>query len=222
MPPPGPEELPTHLPLFPLPGAIMFPRDRIVIQAFEPRYLRMVNHALAGSRLFGVIQPRDDGTTYTHPIPNDCPLYSVGGAAYIQAFHETDDERYLLQLTGVARFRVTSEALDQGGYRRATVEWDEFKPDFEPADCSALDHPGLLNALRRHAQTHGLKVNWDNLAEDATEMLLHFGIRICQLDNREKQGMLEAEGVVERAQMLLASLAMKEAERSGSGSGSIN
>ncbi len=200
----------------------MFPRDRMVIQAFEPRYLRMVNDVLGGPRLFGIVQPRDQGNPYPHPLPDDCSLYAVGGAAYVQAFHETEDERYLLQLTGVSRFRITSDSLVPSGYRRAVVDWEEYQSDFREGDCSGINRQDLLDALQRHARNHELKVNWDNLADDGTETLLHFGIRTCQLDNREKQGMLEAEGPGERTRMLLASLAMKEAERTGSGSGSIN
>ncbi len=220
MPPPEPGRLPERLPLFPLSNTVLFPRDRIVIQAFEPRYVQLIDDALAASRVFGVIQPSRDGIP--HPLPDDCSLYAVGGAAYIQAFQETDDARYLLQLTGVSRFRVRSETGMQGGYRRADVDWRAFAADVQPADCRAINRKELLAALIRHTRAHELAVDWDRHKRDPTETLLHFGIRICRLDSREKQGMLEAEGVVERARMLRASLAMKEAERSGSGSGSIN
>ncbi len=220
MPPPEPGKLPEHLPLFPLPGTVMFPRDRIVIQAFEPRYVRLVDDALAEARLLGVIQPSTG--EIPHPLPDDCPLYTVGGAAYIQAFQETDDARYLLQLTGFSRFRVRSEAVVPGGYRRAAVEWQAFAADVNPADCSSVNRKDLLAALLRHTRAHDLPIDWDRHKQDSTETILHFGIRVCQLDSREKQGMLEAEEAVERARMLMASLAMKEAERSGSGSGSIN
>ncbi len=222
MPPPDPGDLPDHLALFPLPGVVVLPRDRFVIQAFERRYTRMIDDVLGSHRLFGIVQPREDGTAPEHPIPDDWPLYGIGGAAYIQAFHETGDARYLLQLTGVSRFRINSDLLGPRGYRRATVDWSGFDGDFEPADGSNIDHDSLLRALQRHARFEQMEIDWDDVADYSTVELLHFGVRSCRVENREKQGMLEAGDAEKRAEMLFAALAMKEAERTGPGTGSIN
>ena len=94
------------IPVFPLPGALLLPRGQMPLNIFEPRYLAMIDDALASRhRLIGMIQP-DSG----HPGPEDKPnLFKVGCVGRITQIAESGDGRYLLQLTGVSRFRIEEE-----------------------------------------------------------------------------------------------------------------
>src|ERR687891_2781670 len=110
----GPGELPEIIPVFPLPGALLLPRGQMPLNIFEPRYLAMIDDALADRhRLIGMIQPDP-----AHPGPEDKPnLYKVGCVGRITQIAETGDGRYLLQLTGIARFRVEAELDGSTPYR---------------------------------------------------------------------------------------------------------
>src|SRR6201988_5330078 len=102
----GPVELPEIIPVFPLAGALLLPRGLMPLNRFERRYLAMVDDALRdGHRLIGMIQPHP-----AHPGTPERPnLYGIAGAGRITQLAETGDARYLMQLTGVARFRVVAE-----------------------------------------------------------------------------------------------------------------
>ena len=95
-------DLPKSLPLFPLTGAVLLPRGQLPLNVFEPRYLEIVDYALTGDRLIGMIQPTQSEDTVLRP-----PLSQVGCAGKIVSFRESDDNRYLITLSGLCRFRLT-------------------------------------------------------------------------------------------------------------------
>src|SRR5882757_5948659 len=102
----GPGDLPEVIPVFPLPGALLLPRGQMPLNIFEPRYLAMIDDALrSGHRLIGMIQP-DVSHSGSEERPN---LFKVGCVGRITQIAETGDGRYLLQLTGIVRFRVEEE-----------------------------------------------------------------------------------------------------------------
>ena len=115
------EELPRTLPVFPLTGVLLLPRGQLPLNIFEPRYLAMVDTALAGPRLIGMIQPTEHENSSTKP-----PLSAVGCAGRITAFGETDDGRYLLTLTGLCRFRIASELDVMTPYRQVQADYVGF------------------------------------------------------------------------------------------------
>src|SRR5882757_2600335 len=125
----GPIDLPDVIPIFPLPGALLLPRGQMPLNIFEPRYLAMIDDALrSGHRLIGMIQPDT-----THPGPEDKPnLFKVGCVGRITQIAETGDGRYLLQLTGIARFRVAEEFAADTSYRQCRASYAPFIDDFTP------------------------------------------------------------------------------------------
>ena len=114
-------DLPQVIPVFPLPGAILLPRGQLPLNIFEPRYLNMVDDAMAGDRIIGMIQPRQGSRS----LPNLSP---VGCAGRITSFAETSDGRYLITLTGCARFRLASELPTQTPYRQVRADFAPSKP----------------------------------------------------------------------------------------------
>ncbi|MEX0643828.1 MAG: LON peptidase substrate-binding domain-containing protein [Parvularculaceae bacterium] len=202
--------LPATIPLFPLAGALLLPSGQLPLNVFEPRYLRMVDDALAGARIIGMVQPRD-GVMSGRP-----PLYVVGCAGRIINFAETDDGRYLITLTGRRRFRIEEELNIDTAYRQAVVDWNAFATD-EKNDPSAefVDRERLLRAMRFYLDSEGLKTDWDVVGEAPTDALVASLSMGCPFAPNEKQALLEAKTTAARAECLIALMEMSGAGDAG-------
>ncbi len=208
-----PGDCPAVIPVFPLPGALLLPRGQMPLNIFEPRYLSMVDDALKGDRFIGMIQPDPEGGG----SPLAPKLYRVGCAGRISQFAETGDGRYLLSLTGVARFRLESEIAVSTGYRSCQVSYDAFATDFEArAGEDAVDRQGVLKALRDFVEVNELKVDWAGIDEAPNEALVNALCMMSPFGVREKQAMLEAPDLKTRAEVLIAVTEMELARSSGS------
>lgn len=197
------ERLPDTIPVFPLPEVLLLPRGRLPLNIFEPRYLAMVEDALAADRMIGMIQPSPTG------VPNGQPdLYTTGCAGRICRFEETDDGRYLIALSGVCRFTVVEELPLISGYRRVKADWSEFGGDLDPAPQAGLDRGRLLSALKRYFGAHGIKADWEALHEAPDERLITCLSMICPFGASEKQALLEARDLPARTEVLLALIEM--------------
>src|ERR1035441_9807210 len=97
-------DLPATLSIFPLTGVVLLPHAALPLNVFEPRYLALVDDALSGNRLIGLIQPTESEEAVLKPKLSD-----VGCAGRIVSYRETEDNRYLITLAGVCRFRVREE-----------------------------------------------------------------------------------------------------------------
>src|SRR5580698_5813033 len=124
----APSALPDVLPIFPLSGVLLLPRGRLPLNIFEPRYLAMIEGALANGRLVGMVQP--SAADSQEPLP---PIYHIGCAGRITSFTETEDGRFLISLTGICRFTITEELPIEHGYRRVKPDWEGFLSDIGPA-----------------------------------------------------------------------------------------
>jgi Lon protease-like protein len=194
-------ELPRIIPVFPLAGALLLPRRPLPLSIFEPRFLAMVDDALSGERLIGMIQPsgaeEDSGAS-----PELCAIGCVGR---ITQFAETGDGRCFVTLTGVARFRVIGEASANTLYRQAQVDFSDFSSDFHEGEGeNAVDRPGLLTALRKFAEANKFKVDWDDIQKASNEALVNGLSMLSPYGAREKQALLEAADLKARADMLVA------------------
>lgn len=197
-------DVPDVLPVFPLPGALVFPRARLPLNIFEPRYIAMIDDVLSGPhRLIGMIQPKPNQE-------GDTPaLYQVGCAGRLVGFTETPDGRYLINLTGVARFRLKAEVEGFAPYRRAEVDFAPFDADFgDPADDPALDRDAFLATFDAYAAAKGLSADRDALDEADAEMLINALSMLLPFAANEKQALLEAQTLVERRQALTTLMAI--------------
>lgn len=214
----GPGDLPDSIPVFPLTGVLLLPRGRLPLNIFEPRYLNMVQDALATDRLIGMIQPRDiqprDAGMAGQP-----PLFDVGCAGRITSFSETDDGRFLITLTGVCRFRVRSEMPTTRGYRRAVADWSEFMADLDDDGPCHVDRDRLDAALRTYFQQQGITANWESIAQAPPDRLITSLAMICPFDAPEKQALLESPDMDARARLLLALVEMAIHQGNGEGEG---
>jgi Lon protease-like protein len=154
----GPADLPGTIPVFPLSGALLLPRGQMPLNIFEPRYLDMVDDALRdGHRLIGMIQPDP-----AHPgLPDRPNLYKIGCAGRITQIAETGDGRYLMQLTGVARFRIMQELPVTTAYRQCIVDFTAFTDDFTARKGEEeVDRKAVLSALTQYLKANNLKADW--------------------------------------------------------------
>lgn len=203
------EGVPEVFPIFPLTGAVLFPGGRLPLNIFEPRYLAMVDDAMGGGRMFGMIQPVPDGPQ----TPTGPEIYKLGCLGRITAFSETGDGRYLITLSGLMRFRVVEEAEMRRGYRRVQGDVTLFRDDLEPqteensADSEApVNRANIMNALRRYFEAMGIDANWEAIDEISDESLIVTLCMACPFSSVEKQALLEARTRHERAKSLLAVL----------------
>ncbi len=192
------DRLPASIPIFPLAGALLLPRGHLPLNIFEPRYLTMIEDALAADRMIGMIQPDETAP----PLAGEPGVFAVGCAGRIVNFEETEDGRFLITLKGVSRFQVGEELATTRGYRKAVTEWTGFAGDLAPEDPVEIDRTALMDALRAYFKLQGIKANWDALSETPDERLVTSLSMICPFEPSEKQALLEAPGLFERAEIL--------------------
>lgn len=205
-------ELPGSLPLFPLTGAVLLPRGELPLNIFEPRYLAMIDDALAGSRLIGMIQPLPGGPSAA--LASD--LFQIGCAGRLTRFAETGDGRYLITLTGVARFRIREELDVMTPYRQFRVNYDGFDADLSPgAGENAVDRDSMVTMLRNFAEYSKLEVDWASIDAAPTETLVNALAMMSPFGANEKQALVEAIDLKTRAETLVALAKLDMAERSG-------
>lgn len=193
-------ELPKTLPVFPLAGCLLLPRSELPLNIFEPRYLAMVDAALAGARLIGMIQPAPEAAAETKP-----PLCPVGCAGRITRFAETGDGRYLISLEGVCRFRSAAETTRHTPFRTFDVSYADFARDLAPPDkAERADRNAVLRALQAYAERNSIAVDWDAVAKASDESLINSLSMMSPFGVREKQALLEASGLRARAEVLIA------------------
>jgi Lon protease-like protein len=198
----GAADLPPNIPVFPLSGALLLPRGQMPLNIFEPRYLEMIDDSLRdGHRLIGMIQP-----DVSHPGPEEKPnLFSIGCVGRITQLAETGDGRYLLQLTGVVRFRIENELDVATAYRQCRVSYTQFADDFIARKGEeAVDRKALLEALSAFLKANKLKADWEGIDNAPNEALVNALAMMSPYGPAEKQAMLEAPDLKTRAEILVA------------------
>lgn len=195
------QRLPRILPIFPLDGVILLPRGHLPLQVFEPRYLNMIDEALGKGRVIGMIQPR---FSQTHPIPDDAELFATGCAGRIVSFAEGEDNRLLITLRGLCRFRVSEELAPLKGFRRIRPDFTPFVADLADPQPPRVDRPRLLGAARGYLALKDISCDW-NAVDNATDeaLVLSFAM-MCPFETREKQALLECASTEQRASLLIS------------------
>ena len=211
----GPGELPEVIPVFPLPGALLLPRGQMPLNIFEPRYLAMIDDALLdGHRLIGMIQP-DVAHSQKEAKP---ALFRVGCVGRITQLAESGDGRYILELTGVARFKVVEELTVQTPYRQCKVDFFSFTDDFIARKGEdEVDRKSLLEVLTDFLKANNLKVDWEGIESAPNEALVNALAMMSPYGPAEKQAMLEAPDLKTRAEILIAVTEMDLAKKRTSG-----
>jgi Lon protease-like protein len=211
----SPGDLVDVIPVFPLPGALLLPRGQMPLNIFEPRYLAMIDDALRSAhRVIGMIQPDD-----AHPGPESKPnLYKVGCVGRITQFAETGDGRYLLQLTGIVRFRIEAELEVITPYRQCRVIYTPFTDDFIARKGEdEVDRKSLLHALSEFLEANNLKADWEGIENAPNEALVNALAMMSPYGTAEKQALLEAPDLKTRAEILVAATEIELAKKTTGG-----
>ena len=185
-----------RLPIFPLSGAILFPRSQLPLHIFEPRYRDMVRDSIDGAGQIGMIQPQrlDDD--------NQAPLYAVGCVGEIVNVEELDDRRFNIVLLGINRFRFIRDVSFDAAYRCAEVDIGTFE-DGEPPPLALAQRAEVEREARRLGDALGLAVDWDAVSRLDDEMLVNAIAQVAPFDVGAKQALLEQPTMAERADLLV-------------------
>lgn len=208
--------LPDDIPIFPLTGALLLPLGRLPLNIFEPRYLAMVEDALKGSRLIGMVQPEE---AHAEARMQDPPIYKIGCAGRITLFRESRDRRYEIVLDGVSRFEIAGESETASGYRRARVKWDRFAADLDAdidaAVLEATERARLVSALERFLAARSANLKGTGIADLPDRELIAAIAMSCPFYPSEKQALLQAERASDSASLLLSLLEMAAFDNDG-------
>jgi len=192
--------LPRQVPIFPLAAALLLPGGRMPLNIFEPRYLAMIDAALAGDRVIAMIQPRLDGALRGDGEPELCETGCLGR---ITSFTETGDGRYIIALEGVCRFRVMEEAATKTPFRQCRIA--PFVHDLvEDQAASDLDRAALLKTFKAYLDANGLKADWNNISRAENATLVNALSMMSPYGAAEKQALLDAPDLKTRAETLIA------------------
>lgn len=203
--------LPSEIPIFPLEGALLLPHSRLPLNIFEPRYLTMIDDVMKSEhRLLGMVQPKAGQSDIGSP-----ELRCRGCAGRLTSFTETSDRRYMISLTGVARYRI--EDIHDGflPYRKASVSWESYADDLRQKPMSdKFDRPHFLAILERYFQIMGLAADWESLKDADDSLLINSLAMMCPFKPEEKQALLIAKTDMDRYNTLIALMefALREIE----------
>jgi len=200
-------DIPGVVPVFPLSGALLLPGGQMPLNIFEPRYLAMIDDAVCHDRLIGMVQPRFDkvgrelaGKDCSVAEPELCELGCLGR---ITAFQETGDGRYLINLTGICRYRIVDEIECRKGYRRCQIAI--FGNELETHDDgSEVDRDNLLATFRKYLDANGMEADWESVSKASNETLVTALCMMSPYGPAEKQALLEADTLKDRADTLIA------------------
>jgi uncharacterized protein len=195
------DALPDVLPIFPLPGVLLLPRADLPLHIFEPRYRAMTRDALKSDGVIGMIQPVNPAAEGAQP-----PVYPTGCAGRITECRQTEDGRYHMTLSGVARFRIREELPLLDGYRRVHAEY--FAADQDTPPDGRIERERLIQALMAYCEANGFSANWDAIRATPDERLVSGLSMLCPFEPSEKQAILEADDIEARAKLVVALLEM--------------
>lgn len=215
-------DLPGHLPLFPLRGAILLPRSELPLNVFEPRYLAMVEDAMSGGRMIGIIQPSESHAAGESPAGKAVGLKRIGCAGRITAYQEMQDGRLRIGLTGIARFAVAEEIETAKPYRIAAIDAAPFAADLAPdGSVEAIDREQLLRVLKAYLAVRQLEADWNAINRAPLEPLVNSLAAMSPFGPEEKQALLEAADTATRADVLMALAKMTIASGGASEGGTL-
>lgn len=191
------KQLPKTISIFPLSNFIFFPQTTVPLNIFEPRYIQMVDDAIKGDRIIGMVQPKKSNQT----IPM---LYNVGCAGKIISFNETEDGRYLIVLDGISRFKILEELNNDKLYRECKVNFDKFSNDInnQKEEIKFSDLELIFKNLKSLFNKQGYTINWKELEKRSLDQTINTLSMASPFSLEEKQVLLETINLNERKQKL--------------------
>ncbi len=200
------DELPEILPIFPLAGVLLLPCGELPLNVFEPRYLAMVDAAMAGGRMIGMVQPRHGACADA----GNRSVYDIGCAGKIVEFQETGDGRYMITLSGISRFRIVKELpQEEISYRSVYAAWGGFEEDINERQCLQLNREKLKASLKSYFELHEMNCDWGAIDDAPDGRLITCLSMVCPFNACEKQALLEAACCKVRSELFMQMLDME-------------
>ena len=189
-------DLPKKISIFPLSGAVLFPKTQLPLNVFESRYVQMLNDSLATPhKLIGMIQSVNDSNT---------SLKKVGCVGRITSYNETDDQRYLITLNGIIRFEVEEEFETTTPYRQVIANFNNFSNDLYSEATTNINRDNLLSLIKKYLKHKNLLADWDIIKQTPTEQLINYSGVLVPFTSEEKQLLLETREISDRCRTLEA------------------
>ena len=205
------DNLPSEIPIFPLTGVLLLPGGKLPLNIFEPRYLSMTSAALAGDRMIGMIQPTGDNEGAQPSV------YRTGCVGRLTSFNETEDGRHLITLSGYIRFDILEELPLRDGFRTVVPDWTPYQDDLTEDDTAGIDRDRMLRSLKGYFAANQVDANWDAIKDTPTDQLVTALAMMCPFQPSEKQALLEASSLTDRADVMVALLEMSLAANDDTG-----
>ena len=191
------DSLPDEIPVFPLSNFIIFPKTTVPLNIFEPRYIEMIDDAMRGNRIIGMIQPKKNDQNI--PV-----LYNIGCAGKITSFNETEDGRYLIILNGISRFRIVQELETKKLYRKCKVDFKNYSFDLDKKneEIKFSDLEIIFKNLKNLFIKQGYTINWKDLEKQSLDQTINTLSMASPFSLEEKQILLETINLNERKKKL--------------------
>jgi len=190
-------DLPKKIAVFPLSNAIFFPGTILPLNIFEDRYIKLVNDCMESNKMFGMIQPKKKIGKLTE-------VYNIGCLGKIVNFDETTDNRFIISLSGLVRFRIKNEFQDQKSYRNFEVDYSEFLTDLAQKKINITDYnkKNLLNKIKTFFKKIDYPVNYNELLKLNSDQLVNTVTMISPFSVEEKQKLIETIEVEDKIKTL--------------------
>jgi Lon protease-like protein len=209
VPIPSLADLPKTIPVFPLSGALLLPRGRLPLNIFEPRYLAMVDTALRSTRVIGMVQPMSEEERKPK-------LYPVGCLGRLTSWSDTGDGRFFITLSGAIRFRIAQELKSATPYREVEADYTPYAGDLNDADDdNFVDRRRLGICLQSYMEQRRIDADLSLIDRAPAETLINTLAMICPFAPAEKQALLEAKALSDRAELLTTLIEMATAGHGG-------
>ena len=187
------ENLPKIIPIFPLSNFIIFPKTSVPLNIFEPRYIDMINDSMKDNTLIGMIQPKKIKISEI----NNPTLHEIGCLGKITSFEETDDGRYLIDLKGIVRFKISKELKSDKKYRLCEINYENYLQDLgeEKEDLKFSDLELIFKDLKSLFEKRGFIINWKALEKQSLDETINALAMASPFSLEEKQVLLEAKNL---------------------------
>ena len=185
-------ELPKTIPVFPISNFIIFPKTTVPLNIFEPRYIQMINDSMKSDKLIGMVQPKSSSKNQSIPI-----LHEVGCLGKITSFKETEDGRYLSELSGLIRFKIIKEIKSSKEYQKYEIDFQDFNHDLDEKneEIKFSDLELIFKDLKSLFEKRGFIINWKELEKQSLDEIINALAMASPFTLEEKQVLLEAENL---------------------------
>jgi uncharacterized protein len=182
---------PEIIPVFPLSGVIYFPKTNLPLNIFEQRYLNLVDDAYSKDKLMGMVQSNKENNS----------VYKIGCLGRISDYKKSKDGRILVNLTGLTRFEILDEVVNDKLYREFRVNYKIFEEDLTERKIG-IEFSSLMEKTKIFFKRNGLLLNWREFEKLDQIQKINTLAMISPITTEEKQKLLEAISLKEKATTL--------------------